>query len=111
MKPKLNFVRKTEDWPTFIRDYPMKSIALDGFVSCGPRYDDLTKHINFNHHEEVDRLATRATCGQVYVALKQGLGELIYPNGQDWNVWVNDCDEDVCLSWFLLANPHLAKGS
>lgn len=111
MKPQLNYVQKTENWLDFNQFYPRKSIALDGFVRGGPKFDDLTMHINFNHHEEVDRLATRATCGQVYVALKQGLGDLIYPKGEEWNVWVNDCDEDVCLSWFLLSNPHFTVGS
>lgn len=90
----------------FVRNRPSKSIALDGYVRGGPQYDDLTQHINFNHHEDVDRLATRATCGQVAIALRQGLADLIYPNGEEWTVYVNDCDEDVSLSWFLLCNPH-----
>lgn len=49
------------------------SIALDGYVNVGPRFDHEGPRVNFNHHEEVDRLATRATCGQVLMAIRQGL--------------------------------------
>lgn len=86
------------------------SIALDGFVYGGPWFVEFDSYgnrigpvLNLNHHEEVDRLATRATCGQTLMALRQGLFQMFRDErGPRATVYVNDCDEDVCLSWFLL---------
>ena len=80
------------------------AIALDGYVYGGPFYCRKGPHINFNHHERVDRLATRATCAQVMLAICQGLFHTLdddkgEPQG---DVYVNDCDEDCCTSWMLL---------
>lgn len=97
-------------WDEFRAKTPKFSIALDGFVSTGPRFDGSGPWLNLNHHEDVDRLATRATCGQVLMALRQGLFTCFRDaSGPRATVWVNDCDEDVCLSWFLLKHGHLAE--
>lgn len=90
------------------------SIALDGFVGEGPWYiergDDAGPLRNFNHHEGVDRSSTRATCGQVLMAIRSGLFQAFRCDGQPHaEVYVNDCDEDVCLSWFLLHNAHISQ--
>lgn len=100
-------------WDEFVATKPSYSIALDGYVATGPRYKPRESSpdgglrgpwMNANHHEEVDRLATRATCAQVLMAMRQGLFAPLF-------IDVNDCDEDVCLSTFLLMNPHLVLGT
>lgn len=101
-------------WESFLEKYPAFSISLDGFVSDSPKYAfaDPGPSVNFNHHEHCDRLATRATCSQVLMAIRQGLFKLFRDqNGPKANIYVNDCDEDVCLSWFLLKNSHLVSGA
>ena len=80
------------------------AIALDGYVAGPPFYSPKGPHINFNHHEGVDPLATRATCGQVMLSTCQGLFEsLVDEEGEPHgHVYVRDCDEDICTSWTLL---------
>jgi hypothetical protein len=92
-------------WTTFCNRYPPFSIALDGFVAGGPKFDPKGPHINFNHHERVDRMSTRATCSQVLVAIRQGLFDCFKP--QKTIAWADDCDEDVCLAVFLLRHPQM----
>lgn len=97
-------------WEAFRAEAPARSIALDGYVAAGPRFDPAGPWLNLNHHEEVDRLATRATCAQVLMAIRQGLFTAFRKDeSPDATVWVNDCDEDVCLSWFLLEHGDLAR--
>lgn len=100
-------------WDAFInrRDiFPRFSIALDGFVSGGPRFEPTWPFANFNHHEEVDRLATRATCAQVLMSLRQGLFKTYREDNEPKaHVFVNDCDEDVCLSWYLIKNHAVCE--
>jgi hypothetical protein len=92
-------------WETFIIERPSYSIALDGYVSSGPRFDRSGPHLNVNHHEGVDRLATLATCEQVLRLARMGLRHTFQRFGQvELTAWVNDCDQDVCLSWWLLAH-------
>lgn len=106
---------------SFIKTHEPYSIALDGYVTGGPKLrrgdDGLAKkypgpHANFNHHEDCDRLATRATCAQTLMAIRQGLFTLFRDDkGPRLNVYVNDCDEDVCTSWFLLKHHHLVQST
>lgn len=96
-------------WKEFCRKTPRFSIALDGYVNDGPRFDPTGPRINFNHHENVSRLETRATCAQVLLAIRQGLFDRFRADGHPQaQAYVNDCDEDVCISWFLLNNNHIA---
>lgn len=98
-------------WPEFCQTHPAYSIALDGYVSGVSRYEGRGPWLNLDHHAEVDRLATRATCAQVWMCLRQGLFDAFRDDrGPRAQVFANDCDEDVCLSWFLLENPHIASG-
>lgn len=60
-------------WQEFTRKYEPRSIAMDGFVSTGPRFKKTGPYANFNHHEEVSRLETRVTCAQILIAIRQGL--------------------------------------
>lgn len=99
-------------WDTFCTSSPKFSIALDGYVNEGPRFDYNKVVMNSNHHEGCDRLATRATCAQILMAIRQGMFSLFRDHtGPQANVFVNDCDEDVCTSWFLLKNHHLVDGT
>ena len=104
-------LREPMFWGNFKKTQPKNSIALDGYVKAGPRFDPEGPWANFNHHEEVDRLATRATCGQVLMAIRQGLFGTFVSNNPDkpLNLFVNDCDEDVCTAVFLLRHGYMAK--
>lgn len=94
-------------WKQFCKEFPGNSIALDGFVNDGPKFDRSGPHANFNHHERVSRLETRATCAQVLLAIRQGLFNCF---SQDKKLWIfaNGCDEDLCLSIYILIAPLIA---
>ena len=99
-------------WDEFRKQYGTRSIALDGFVNEGPCWDSELIAANFNHHEGVDRLMTRATCAQVVIALRQGFIERFEEEGTvNATAYVNDCDEDVCLSVFALKHHYLIDRS
>ena len=99
-------------WAQFCAESEPFSIALDGYVADGPRFDPSGPRANFNHHEFVNRLATRATCAQVLIALRQGLfTRFCNSSGRRAVIYANDCDEDVCTSVFLLKHSHLVVGA
>ena len=99
-------------WEEFCKRSSSFSISLDGYVKESPKFDPSGPRVNFNHHEGVSRLEMRATCGQVLMAIRQGLFDCFRDkNGVRADVYVNDCDEDVCTAWFLLKHPHLVIGS
>jgi hypothetical protein len=100
-------------WKEFLKNkYPCQSIALDGYVTGGPRFDAGKLKQNFNHHEDVDRLATRSTCAQILMATRQGLFDCFKCCGKNQiHVYANDCDQDVCTSWFLIKNHEMIKNS
>jgi hypothetical protein len=107
----LHVVLKTISMQEFVGEAPAYSIALDGYVRGGPQFSPNGPHINYNHHEDVDRLATRSTCAQVLMSLRQGLfSRFRDTDGPRAHVYVNDCDEDVCTSWTLLRHHYLAEG-
>lgn len=95
-------------WEEFVIAKPKFSLALDGYVSTGPRFDPNGPYMNSNHHENCDRLATRATCAQILMAIRQGLFSTFRKDSEAHiEVYANDCDEDVCTSWFLLKNHYM----
>lgn len=99
-------------WETFCETTPPFSIALDGFVKEGPMYDPTGPRYNFNHHEGVSRLDTRATCAQVLFQMRQGLFSYFQKDGvPEARAYTNDCDQDVCLSWTLLKHPRMVLES
>lgn len=99
-------------WEEFGKQSGPFSIALDGFVKESPKFDPAGPMANFNHHEGVSRLETRATCGQVLMAIRQGLFDCFRDDGgARADVYVNDCDEDVCTAWFLLKYHYLVIGT
>jgi hypothetical protein len=95
----------------FLATHPPFSIALDGYVVGAPflvtRADGPFR--NFNHHEVVDRSCTNATCEQARRAVVLGIYELFRDSrGRRAELWVNDCDQDVCLASWILLNPDRA---
>ncbi|MBI5420758.1 MAG: hypothetical protein HZA35_00360 [Parcubacteria group bacterium] len=98
-------------WKDFRKKKPPFSMALDGYVKGGPRFSSKEGlRRNFNHHEGVDRLTTRATCGQVFIETQQGLFSYFQKNGEpEALVYVNDCDQDVCSSWMILDHPEMVR--
>ena len=114
----VNFILHTRpenppiSWNDFLKSAPPNSIALDGYVSGPPCFQVSEEgfYANFNHHEDVPRLETRATCAQVLVSIRQGLHHQ-FEGIKEVNIFVNDCDEDVSLSVFLLRNYEIAFSS
>lgn len=101
-------------WEEFCARMPPFSIALDGFVKAGPKFQHTREggpRINFNHHEGVDRLATRATCSQTLMAVRLGLFDTFcdQSGAPQCEVYANDCDQDVCASVFILRHRSLAE--
>lgn len=98
--------RVSKTWDAFLAENPPYSIALDGYVTDMPRFDVSGPHANFDHHAGVDRLATRSTCMQVYVAVTLGLLDAFRRDGEPHaHVYVNDPDQDTCLAIWQLRNP------
>ena len=93
-------------WDEFTQTKPPYSIALDGYVNSVSELDFNGPYLNLDHHSGVSRLITRSTCAQVYLAIVLGLFKLFQKDNQPHaNIYVNDCDQDVCLSYWLLKNP------
>lgn len=83
-------------------DLAPRTIALDGAVR-GPALDPPRSCYSFDHHDGCIRLATTATCQQVFDALLLGLD----PSGH--TVLLNDLDGDsVLAAWLLSRAPALA---
>ena len=103
---------KIVDREDFVKSHPPFSIALDGYVAAPPFFEitPTGPYRNFNHHEMVDRTCTCATCEQCRRAVILGLYELYsWPSGPRATLWVNDCDQDVCLATWILMNPDRAS--
>ena len=105
--------RKVIRWGELCATHPPFSIALDGYVFGQPRYLEPLQggpKANFNHHEEVDRLGTRCTTAQVYMAIKNGLFSTFRKDGQPHaELYVNDPDQDVGGSTWLFLNHERIK--
>ena len=91
-----------------MREYPCRSIAVDGYCKGGPKFDQERTILNINHHEGVDRIATRSSCLQAMILVKLGL----YDGFGDENgrvsatLFCNDCDQDVALATYILSHPE-----
>lgn len=98
-------------WEDFIKAKPRFSIALDGYVKGPPRFLIQGPYANFNHHEGVARIATRSTCAQVYYYIRLGLLDTFQKSGRPHaRVYINDVDQDACLSCWLLKNSDKLEG-
>lgn len=97
-------------WDQFKATKPPYSIALDGYVSGPTKFTHHGPYANFNHHEDIDRMATRSTCAQIYLSITLGLFDTFKQNGKPTaHVFVNDADQDVCLSCWLLKHKEIAR--
>ncbi len=99
-------------WNDFLSISPLNSIALDGYVNAPPMFQSKEEggpRVNFDHHYGVNRLATRATCAQVLIAIRQGLfSTFLNDLTHKVHIYINDCDEDVCTSIYLLKHGRQA---
>jgi hypothetical protein len=103
--------RKEMPWGEFVNHAPRSSIALDGVVLGGPRYNPTTQHINFDHHDGVVREATMSTAMQVHMAIKGGLIPSFRGNGDSKiHVFINDTDQDASFAVWLLLNYKQFEG-
>lgn len=92
--------------------FPANSIALDGFCNGGPFLAVKAGKYNFDHHDGILRLAARATCGQVQVAINLGLLDNFQDKGLiKGHIWVNEIDQDTALAIWLLLNPSHSAGA
>ena len=103
--------RRVVSWEDFVNSAPGFSVSFDGYVFGRPRYDNKGPHLNLNHHEEVDRLATRSTSGQTYIYIKQGLFQRFRKSGEPFaHLYYNDADQDVCLTDWLIHHSERISG-
>ena len=103
--------RVTKSWARFCSENPPFSIGLDGYVDGPPSFSPIGPHANFDHHARVDRLSTRSTCMQVFMAVTMGLFDSFQVDGRPFaNVYVNDPDQDTCLAVWVLNNPDRCQG-
>lgn len=100
--------RQSLTWDEFVQMAPKRSIALDGAVRGGPRFDEQSLHMNFDHHDNVVREATMSTAKQVYFAIKGGLMQAF--GGGTCTIFINDTDQDTCFAVWLLLNYKLFEG-
>jgi hypothetical protein len=99
--------RQTMTWEAFVAEAPRGSIALDGMVSGGPRWDEKTLHCNLDHHDGCVREATMSTCRQAMFAVKGGLMKRL---GGAAELWVNDPDQDTSLATWILRHHARFEG-
>ncbi|MGV8087048.1 MAG: hypothetical protein ACP5N1_05455 [Candidatus Woesearchaeota archaeon] len=94
-------------WEEFVKTAPKQSIGLDGVVLGGPRFDDVSMHLNLDHHDNVVREATMSTAEQAYYAVKGGL----FKSFTKPTVYINDTDQDTTLAVYILENHQLFEGA
>ncbi|MFO0416534.1 MAG: hypothetical protein ACK5Y6_04530 [Pseudomonadota bacterium] len=105
---------KQISWEEFKKCTPPHSIALDGLVWGKPQLDRVEKRANFNHHEEVERFATRCTTSQVFMAIKDGTLDIFkdpVSGAPRINIYVNDPDQDSSFAVWLLKHHERCKGT
>src|SRR3989338_2612291 len=102
--------RKTYSWDEFKTKKPEFSISLDGFVNDKTQREEKGPYANFDHHMDADRGSTLSTCMQVYEEINMGLFDTFRKNGiPTAHIYVNDPDEDTCLSWWELKHHELVR--
>lgn len=101
----------SKTWEQFVNENPAYSIGIDGYVHGPTRFDNSGIKLNLNHHDGVDRLSTRSSSGQMMIYIKQGLFKKFVKDGRPTaDIFVNDPDEDVCLSYWLAKNNERISG-
>lgn len=86
----------------FLDEKPPLSIGIDGYIKGAPWIDPYRAMVNINHHEEVNRIATAASCMQAFDLIRIGLPARFRKAGKLCaRLHVNDCDEDVCMTHYV----------
>ena len=100
---------KVVTWDELSR-YECHTIAVDGYCAGSPNFNEDRVILNINHHEGVNRQATRSSCDQALVLVKLGLFKsFCNPNGKPRaTLYCNDCDPDVVLTTYILKHPQYA---
>jgi hypothetical protein len=94
-------------WEQFCKENPPYSIALDGYVSEPTIYDKNGPRLNLNHHEGINRIATRSVSAQTYFFIKGDLFNVFKENRREKALlYFNDVDQDVCLTNWLMKNNN-----
>jgi len=106
---------KQVTWQDFLEQYAAPAISLDGHCRAPTLFSPDKRHINLNHHgrREHDGIAVLATCAQALRLVRDAhlfLSPIYLRGGRPCcKVWINDCDQDVCLATFILRNPSLVN--
>lgn len=82
---------------------PPYSIALDGYVQ-GPEVDADNHRFSFDHHDKCLRYCTTSACMQARTAIELGLTDI-----DQYTIYANDVDSDVCAAVWCLKNPDRCK--
>lgn len=85
-----------------LKNMPDFSICLDGFCQ-GPQIDDENHRYSFDHHDGCSRFSTLSACEQAWTAVMLGL------DPQNYTIYCNDVDSDVCAAVWCLKNPERCK--
>lgn len=99
--------RQSVSWEAFCKTTPPRSVALDGYVTDGPQWDEKSLHVNMDHHSGCSREATMSTCRQSMFAIKGGIMDRFGGNAQ---LWINDPDQDTSLASWLFKHYKLFTG-
>lgn len=103
-------VQKTKE--QFIAQNPGYSIGIDGYVNAPPFFSPKGPHLNLDHHEGVDRLATYSTCKQMMLCINGRLFRAFHKDGiPTATLFGNDCDQDVCVTDTLINNHERFVGA
>lgn len=101
------------DQATYERTAQPFSVGIDGFVGTGTWYNLDIPMMCLNHHEGCDRTVTLATCQQALRVVRLNVMKAFedaYGN-PTMHVDANDCDHDVCASWWVLKNHERCKAA
>ncbi len=99
---------KTVSWEE-LRRYPVRTIAVDGYCDSEPQASASGLRINIDHHRNVNPVATRSCCDQALIRVKMGLYDWFQVDGvPDATIYVNDCDQDVVWTTYILMHPEHA---
>lgn len=97
-------------WQEFVKAKGPYSIALDGIVLAPTTRIPSVPIANLDHHVDCDRISTRSTSEQAAMEINLGLMKTFQKDGiPTAQLYVNDIDEDVCLSTWLLKNHELVQ--
>lgn len=116
-KTEVHFRPKVPPVPfdTFCREYPTRSIAVDGFAGAGltqHRFDDTGSWLAIDHHGPQAGLLLRVSCEQIHdVILNPSYFGRFVTSAREFapQVFASHPDEDVCTCVWLLKNAKRVR--